>query len=104
LWQAILNLIRNSCQAMPGGGELTIGTWIENGRALLRVSDNGEGMTEEHLQQVFEPFFTTRKEGIGLGMALVQQIVDEHDGHIECQSTKDKGSTFTIFLPLPEPP
>ena len=104
LWQAILNLIRNSCQAMPGGGELAIGTWVENGRALLRVSDNGEGMTEEHLQQVFEPFFTTRKEGIGLGMALVQQIVDEHDGRIECQSAKGKGSTFTIFLPLPQPP
>ena len=73
-------------------------------RCVLRVSDNGKGMTEEQLQQVFAPFFTTKKEGTGLGMALVQQIVTEHGGHIECESTSGKGSTFTIFLPLAEKP
>jgi len=103
LWQAMLNLIRNSCEAMPGGGELTIGTRIEGRQVLLRVSDNGEGMTEEHLQQVFAPFFTTKKEGIGLGMALVQQIVAEHGGQIQCESAKGKGCTFTISLPLAGP-
>lgn len=102
LWQALLNLIRNSRQAMPDGGELTIGTWRDGGRAQLRVSDNGHGMTEDQLKQLFVPFFTTKKEGTGLGLALVQQIVTEHGGHVECESAAGQGSTFTIFLPLTE--
>ncbi len=102
LWQAMLNLIRNSCEAMPGGGELTIGTRRDGGQVLVVVNDNGKGMTEEQRQQVFAPFFTTKTEGVGLGMALVHQIVTEHGGHVECQSTSGKGSTITIFLPLVE--
>jgi signal transduction histidine kinase len=102
LWQTVLNLVRNSCEAMPDGGELTVGTSREGKQALLRVSDSGEGMTEEQVKRVFEPFFTTKKEGTGLGLALVQQIATEHGGHIECESTSGKGSTFTIFLPLAE--
>jgi signal transduction histidine kinase len=100
LWQAVLNLIRNSCEAMPGGGELTIGTRREPDQAVLYVRDNGKGMTEEQSDQLFEPFFTTKQEGIGLGMVLVQQIVTEHGGRIECQTSSGKGSTFTLFLPL----
>lgn len=100
LWQAVLNLIRNSCEAMPDGGDLTISTLCEGGQVLLRVADNGKGMNEEQRQQVFTPFFTTKNEGIGLGMALVHQIVAEHGGHIECESVLGQGSTFTIFLPL----
>ncbi len=102
LWQAVLNLIRNSREAMPSGGELTIGTWRDGERALLRISDSGKGMTEEQLQRLFEPFFTTKREGTGLGLALVQQIVTEHGGHVECESASGKGSTFTIYLPLGE--
>jgi signal transduction histidine kinase len=104
VWQTVLNLIRNSREAMPNGGELTIGTWRDGGQALLRVTDNGKGMSEEQVKHVFEPFFTTKKEGTGLGLALVQQIVTEHGGHIECESASGKGSTFTIFLPLKEKP
>ena len=102
LWQTVLNLVRNSCEAMPNGGELTVGIWQEGKQALLRVSDSGNGMTEEQLKRVFEPFFTTKKEGTGLGLVLVQQIVTEHGGHIECESARGKGSTFTIFLPMEE--
>jgi signal transduction histidine kinase len=102
LWQAMLNLIRNSRQAMPGGGELTIGTWRDGGWVLVRLSDNGKGMTEEQLEKLFVPFFTTKKEGTGLGLALVQQIVTEHGGHVECESAVGRGSTFTIFLPMTE--
>jgi signal transduction histidine kinase len=100
IWQAVLNLIRNSREAMPNGGELTIGTWRDGERALLRVSDSGKGISQEQLPHLFEPFFTTKKEGTGLGLALVQQIITEHGGHIECESTSGKGSTFTIHLPL----
>jgi signal transduction histidine kinase len=84
---------------MLDGGELTVSTLCDRGEVLLRVTDNGIGMTEEQRQQVFTPFFTTKNEGLGLGMALVHQIVAEHGGHIECESARGKGSTFTIFLP-----
>jgi signal transduction histidine kinase len=100
LWQATLNLIRNSLDAMPEGGELTVGTWREGGQVRLRVTDTGKGMSEEQLKKVFAPFFTTKPGGTGLGLALVQQITAEHGGHLECESTQDKGSTFTIFLPV----
>ncbi len=100
LWQAMLNLIRNSLDAMPNGGELTVGTWREAGQVRLRVTDTGKGMSEEQLQQVFAPFFTTKPSGTGLGLALVQQIISEHGGHVECESQPGQGSTFTIFLPV----
>lgn len=102
LWQATLNLIRNSLDAMPEGGELTVGTWGESGQVRLRVTDTGKGMAEHQLQQVFTPFFTTKVTGTGLGLTLVQQIVTEHGGHVECESKPGKGSTFTIVLPLTE--
>jgi len=100
LWQATLNLIRNGLEAMPGGGELTVGTWREGKQAQLRVADTGKGMTDDQLKQVFAPFFTTKPKGTGLGLALVQQIAIEHGGHVECESTPGKGSTFTVFIPL----
>ncbi|MHB8520018.1 MAG: two-component system sensor histidine kinase NtrB [Limisphaerales bacterium] len=102
LWQATLNLIRNGLEAMPEGGELTVSTRHLEKQAILGVSDNGEGITDEHLKQVFEPFFSTKPAGTGLGLALVQQIMIEHGGHVECESAKGKGSTFTLFLPLTE--
>jgi len=104
LWQATLNLIRNGLEAMPKGGELTVSTRHTDMQAILRVSDNGEGMTDEQLKQVFEPFFSTKPTGTGLGLALVQRIMMEHGGHVECESAKGKGSTFTLFLPLTEAP
>ena len=103
LWQAMLNLIRNSLDAMPQGGELVIGTWQEGGQAWVRVKDNGKGMNEEQLRQVFSPFFTTKSQGTGLGLTLVQHIAIEHGGHVECKSAAGKGSTFTIFLPIMPP-
>lgn len=100
LWQATLNLIRNSLDAMPDGGELTVGTWREREAVRLRVTDTGMGMNEEQLKQVFAPFFTTKPKGTGLGLALVQQITADHGGHVECESAPGRGSTFTIFLPV----
>jgi signal transduction histidine kinase len=100
LWQATLNLIRNGLEAMPEGGELTVSTWREGGQARLRVADSGKGMSGEQVKQMFTPFFTTKPEGTGLGLTLVQQIVTEHGGHVECESIVNQGSAFTIFLPV----
>lgn len=100
LWQATLNLIRNGLDAMPDGGELTVSTWREGEQVRLRVTDSGRGMTKEQVEQVFVPFYTTKPEGTGLGLTLVQQIATEHGGHVECESAPGKDSSFTIFLPL----
>jgi len=100
LWQATLNLIRNGLDAMPDGGELTVSTWREGGQVRLRVTDSGQGMTRNQVEQVFVPFYTTKPEGTGLGLTLVQQIATEHGGHVECESAPGKGSSFTMFLPF----
>jgi signal transduction histidine kinase len=95
-------LIRNGLDAMPDGGELTVGTWGEHKQVRLRVTDTGDGMTELQLQQVFTPFFTNKPGGTGLGLTVVQQIATEHGGYVECESAPGKGSTFTIVLPVEE--
>ena len=102
LWQAILNLIRNSREAMPNGGILTVSTERDAAQVLVRIADTGKGLTEEQMRQLFVPFFTTKAEGTGLGLALVQQIISEHGGHVECQSVIGQGSMFTLFLPWAE--
>jgi len=102
LWQVVLNLIRNSLDAMPRGGVLTITTQRRADELLVRVIDTGEGMSEEQTRQVFMPFFSTKKAGTGLGLALAQQIISDHGGHIECESVRGQGSTFMIYLPLAE--
>lgn len=98
LWQAILNLLQNGLEAMPGGGTLTVSTQPENGQLVLRVADSGSGMNEEQLKQVFAPFFTTKPRGTGLGLPLTQRVLQEHGALIECGSVLGEGTTFTIHL------
>jgi PAS domain S-box-containing protein len=100
LWQAVLNLIRNALDAMPSGGLLTIRTRRDGTHAELQIADNGKGMTPEQTRQLFVPFFSTKADGTGLGLAMAQQIVVEHGGRIECASEVGKGTTFTLHLPL----
>jgi len=100
LWEALLNLIRNAVDAMPGGGNLTIATKRNGTKALVSVSDSGHGMTEEEARNLFIPFFTTKTDGTGLGLAHTQQIVTEHGGRIDWTTKRGEGSTFTIQLPL----
>jgi two-component system, sporulation sensor kinase E len=100
LWQAVLNLIRNALDAMPGGGTLTVRTHAESRYAELQIADTGEGMTAEQVRQLFVPFFSTKSNGTGLGLAMAQQIVAEHGGRIECTSVVGEGTTFTLRLPL----
>ncbi len=100
LWQAILNLIRNGIDATPAGGEIIVSTSRAGREAHISVADTGGGMTAEQLEKLYIPFFSTKPTGTGLGLALVQQIMIEHGGRVECESAPGKGSAFTLFLPL----
>lgn len=100
LWEAILNLISNALDAMPDGGTLTVSAQKHGAEALVAISDNGHGMTEEEARHLFAPFFTTKSDGTGLGLAYTQRIVTEHGGKINCATERGKGSTFSIQLPL----
>jgi PAS domain S-box-containing protein len=98
--QVIMNLAVNSRDAMPKGGRLQIGTELSGERVLLTVADTGAGMTAEVLKHVFEPFYTTKEQGTGLGLATVFGIVQQSGGQIEIASTPGRGTTVSVFLPL----
>ena len=103
LRQAIWNLCINAVQAMPEGGELRVGGRLLPGsnpaRMELWVSDTGHGIAEGDLPQIFEPFFSTKQEGSGIGLALVYRVVQDHDGQIEVRSHPGVGATFLLTLP-----
>jgi two-component system, NtrC family, sensor kinase len=100
LRQALLNLMRNAADAMRGGGALTVATRrSDDGAVEVEVRDTGAGIPSEHLPRIFEPFFSTKDGGTGLGLALTQQIVAEHGGRIDVASSPGRGTTFTLRLP-----
>ncbi|NUO83821.1 ATP-binding protein, partial [candidate division KSB1 bacterium] len=100
LRRALLNMIRNAIDAMPKGGKLRIVIERADGNAIIHIQDNGVGISQEQLERIFDPFFTTKDFGTGLGLAVVQQIIDEHRGQISCHSRVGQGTTFSIYLPL----
>lgn len=100
--QVLVNLVVNAIQAMPKGGTLTIRTIFKKDRLLLRVEDDGLGMSEEMKKNIFLPFYTTKDvgQGTGLGLAVVHGIVKSHGGIIKVESQEGKGSCFEIQLPI----
>ena len=100
LAQMLMNLVANACDAMPGGGTLTIAASHGDGRVVLTVRDTGTGIAKEHMAQVFEPFFTTKASGTGLGLAVVESIVARHGGSVSVESAPGTGSSFIIELPV----
>jgi signal transduction histidine kinase len=100
--QALLNIIKNAIAAMPEGGKLTIETARHDNEAVLRITDTGEGMSEDVLNKIFEPYFTTKDFGSGIGLTLVYKVVKEHYGDISVDSEVGKGTTFSVHLPLPQ--
>jgi len=103
LEQVLLNVMLNALQAMPGGGEITVRARAGRGQVLVTIADQGEGIPPEHLVQVFEPFFTTRAQGSGLGLALVRKIMQEHGGWVRLASRVGKGTLVTLGLPATQP-
>ena len=102
--QVLVNLVVNAVQAMPQGGRLTIATRIEGSSVFMIVEDTGVGMSDKVRRQIFVPFFTTKdvNEGTGLGLAVVDGIVNAHSGHIRVESREGEGSRFVIQLPVGE--
>lgn len=97
--QVFLNLLLNGIQAMPEGGTLGIRTECRDGSVECVIEDNGEGIAEENLPRVFDPYFTTKSDGTGLGLALSAKIVEEHGGTISLDSSLGRGTRVTVRLP-----
>jgi len=96
----IFNIIINAFQAMPDNGNLTITTKVSAGKAYIIIEDTGIGVSKENLPKLFDPFFSTKSTGLGLGLAMTKRVIEEHGGRADFQSTEGKGSTMTISLPL----
>ena len=103
LERAILNLVTNAAQASPAGSVVTVKTRrVETNvgpSAEVAVIDRGSGIQPKDLESIFNPFFTTKSDGVGLGLAIVSKIVDDHGGNIAVESTPGEGSVFRVYLP-----
>jgi nitrogen fixation/metabolism regulation signal transduction histidine kinase len=100
LHRAVSNLVLNSIDAMPQGGELTVRTSRDVNTGRIEVGDTGTGLTPEECARLFTPYYTSKSHGTGLGLAIVQSIVSDHGGRISVQSQPGKGTTFMIELPV----
>lgn len=100
--QALLNIIKNAIGAMPEGGALKISTEVDSADVILRITDTGVGIDEENLTKIFEPYFTTKEFGSGLGLTVVYKIIKEHGGEISVTSREGDGTTFALSFPIPE--
>ena len=106
LQQVLINIISNAYQAVAehhGRGQLTLRTFCDDTMLYVQVSDTGPGITSEHLQHIFDPFYTTKQHGTGLGLSLSYGVIKEHGGDISVESTLGVGTTFTISLPIIAP-
>ncbi len=104
LKQVFLNLVKNACQAMGRGGLLTINSGtIDSGRGVhVEVIDNGPGVPPDRLEEIFNPFFTCRSDGTGLGLAVSRKIIVDHGGTLSASNNRDRGARFVILLPVRE--
>lgn len=102
--QVLLNIVVNAFQAMPHGGTLRFSGHVRDGQAEIAIGDTGSGIPRQHPDRIFEPYFTTKEGGTGLGLTLAQRIVEAHGGHISVDSRPGRGTTFRIRLPLTGPP
>ena len=99
--QSLLNIVENAFAAMPGGGVLSISTKLDGDFEVIRIEDSGCGIDSEQLEKIFEPYFTTKASGTGLGLTVVYKVIKEHNGDIFVSSEPGRGTVFTIKLPVP---
>jgi signal transduction histidine kinase len=99
LVQCFNNIILNAIQAMPNGGVLTLESFCKNELLEINICDTGAGITKEHLDKIFEPLFSTKTKGVGLGLPICQSIIEAFNGKIEVKSEPEKGTRFIVKLP-----
>ena len=97
--QVMLNLFLNAFEAMEEGGQLKVKVFREADRLMIMVKDTGCGIPEEELKKMFTPFYTTKKDGVGLGLIITQEIIKSHGGEIKVKSELGRGTEFIIALP-----
>jgi two-component system sensor histidine kinase HydH len=103
LERVFFNLIQNAADASPADGVVTVKTRALGSSLEVAVIDRGSGIRPEHREQIFNPFFTTKPSGVGLGLPIAAKIVDEHGGRLAVQSEQNQGSTFVVQLPFAQP-
>jgi two-component system sensor histidine kinase HydH len=100
LIQVFLNLFLNSIQAMEDGGRLDISITVQDGNIVFTITDTGSGISKGDLPRIFDPYFTTKPEGTGLGLAMSMKIIEEHGGTITFQSEEAVGTSIVVSLPV----
>ena len=100
LYQAFLNIVINAMQSMPGGGEITVAISLNEDSVIMVWEDSGEGMPEDVLEKVWDPFFTTKEKGTGLGLGIVKNIIESHGGSIRIGNREARGTRVTVKLPV----
>ncbi|MGD8240344.1 MAG: HAMP domain-containing sensor histidine kinase, partial [Armatimonadota bacterium] len=94
------NLVANAVEAMPHGGELHVGTGVDNGFVRVEVRDTGPGIADDEREKAFRPLFTTKARGVGLGLVICKTLVERHGGRIAISSTPGRGTSFIVKLPV----
>jgi len=98
--RVFINLMKNAIDAMPKGGKITKTSKQVNGSIEVSFSDTGEGIADDVLPKLFSPLFTTKAQGMGFGLAICKRIIEAHNGTIAIKTVKEKGTTFTVTLPI----
>jgi polar amino acid transport system substrate-binding protein len=94
-----MNVILNAIEAVEKGGNIIIRGYYEEAKAVLQVEDNGRGMSEEEIHKMFEPFYSKKLNGVGLGLSVTYQLIQENNGEIRASSREGEGTVMTIWLP-----
>ncbi len=104
--RVLINLVLNAAQSMPSGGTIIITTAMEHHSVIIEIEDHGTGMDRETVARIFDPYFTTRKDGTGLGLSVVKRVMHEHHGRVEIESAPGAGTRIRLLLPalIPDRP